>query len=369
MGTTALRRLRLTVAFADAAVRYWLTVFPLVRWEAHRWRRCAEAIPNPVLRRIALDTQQGERGNLEGAAAFAAFVPVRRRAAVVRAVVAFQAIYDYVDSLAEQPSTVPAANARALHEALRIALCPRSRHVLYYRHQAQQDDGGYLHRLVDACRTAVETLPSHPVIEPFALRAVARMVEYQARIHSCEDSARALAEWARTERPGGVSLRWWEIAAAGASSLVVFALVAAAARRTLTTSEGQALARAYFPWIGALHVLLDSLVDQRHDERHGHHSLVSHYGSTQETAVRLGSIATTALALAGALEQGERHTLLLAAMSAFYLAAPETQTPHARAARRRILITFRELAGPTIGVLRCRAALADVGQRTRLYRN
>jgi tetraprenyl-beta-curcumene synthase len=369
MGTTALRRLRLTVAFTDAAVRYWLTVFPLVRWEAHRWRRCAEAIPDPVLRQIALDTQQGERGNLEGAAAFAAFVPLRRRVAVVRAVVAFQAIYDYVDSLAEQPSAVPAANARALHEALRVALCPRARHVLYYRHQAQQDDGGYLHRLVDACRSAVETLPSQPVIEPFALRAVARMVEYQALIHSHEGSVRGLAAWARAERPRGVPLRWWEIAAAGASSLVVFALVAAAARRSLTRSEGQVLACAYFPWIGALHVLLDSLVDQSHDERHGHHSLVSHYGSAHETAVRLGSIATTAFALAGALDQGERHTLLLAAMSAFYLAAPETQEPHAQVARSRILIAFGDLADPTIRVLRCRAALADVGQRTRLHRN
>lgn len=369
MGTTAWQRVRLTVAFTDAAVRYWLTVFPLVRREARRWRRCAGAIPDPVLRRIALDTQQGERGNLEGAAAFAAFVPLRQRSAVVRAVVAFQAAYDYVDSLAEQPSAAPAANARALHEALRVAVCPRAHHAPYYRHQPRQDDGGYLQTLVDACRTAVETLPSQPVIEPFVLRAVTRMIEYQALIHSCEGSARRLAAWAREERPEGVSLRWWEIAAAGASSLVVFALVAAAARRELSRSEGRALTDAYFPWIGALHVLLDSLVDQSHDERHGHHSLVGNYASEHEAAVRLGSIATTAFALACALDQGERHRLLLAAMSAYYLATPETRLPHARAARVRVLLAFGELARPTVAVLRCRSVLGQLGHRTRSNRN
>jgi tetraprenyl-beta-curcumene synthase len=369
MGTTAWRRVRLAVAFANAAVRYWLTVFPLVRWEAHRWRECAAAIPDPGLRQIALDTQRGERGNLEGAAAFAAFVPLRRRAAVVQAVVAFQATYDYVDSLAEQPSAAPEANARALHAALRVALCPSARHDAYYRHQAQDDDGGYLRQLVDACRSALQTLPALPTIAPHVACAVERMVEYQALIHSPADVTSQLATWARSERPRGSPLTWWEIAAAGASSLVVFALVAAAARRKLSSIDAAALACAYFPWIGALHVLLDSLVDQRHDEEIGHYSLVSHYASPQETAARLGSIATTAFALAGSLEQGRHHTLLLAAMSAFYLAAPERQVPHAGAARARILGAFGDLASPMIGALRFRARLDVVGHRTRCFRN
>jgi tetraprenyl-beta-curcumene synthase len=369
MGTTAWRRVRLTAAFADAAARYWLTVFPLVRWEARRWRQCAEAIPDPVLRAIALDTQRGERGNLEGAAAFAAFVPLRRRVAVVRAVVAFQATYDYVDSLAEQPSAVPEANARALHAALGVALCPSARHDAYYRHHGQTDDGGYLRQLADTCRSAVQTLPALTIIEPHVVRAVERMVEYQALIHSPGDATRELVTWARSERPRGSPLAWWEIAAAGASSLVVFALVAAAARRKLSSVEAAALACAYFPWIGALHVLLDSLVDQQDDQEIGHHSLVSHYASPQETAVRLGAIASTAFALAGSLEEGRRHTLLLAAMSAFYLAAPETQLPHACAARSRILMAFGGLASPTVTALRCRAALDGVGDRTRFFRN
>lgn len=134
MVSTAWRRLRLAVAFAYAALRYWLTVFPLVQRETRRWARRAAAIPDPVLRRIALETQRGERGNYEGAGAFATFVPLRRRATVVRAVVAFQLAYDFADSLAEQPAEDPVANGRALHESLHAALSPDGSNGSYYLH-------------------------------------------------------------------------------------------------------------------------------------------------------------------------------------------------------------------------------------------
>ena len=59
---------------------------------------------------------------------------------------------------------MPFANGRALHEALHVALCPSAPHGAYYRHHRRTDDGGYLRRLVDACR-ALSELPSHRVIE------------------------------------------------------------------------------------------------------------------------------------------------------------------------------------------------------------
>jgi tetraprenyl-beta-curcumene synthase len=162
-------------AFAGAALHYWLTVFPLIRRETRRWAKRAEEIPDPVLRRIALETQRAERGNHEGAGAFATFVPLRRRAVVVRAVVAYQLAYDYADSLAELPAADRVANGRALHEALHAALSPGTPHPDYYRHHERRDDGGYLGTLVDACRLAVESLPSWPEVAGRA-RAMARLV-------------------------------------------------------------------------------------------------------------------------------------------------------------------------------------------------
>ena len=44
-----------------------------------------------------------------------------------------------------------------------------------------------------------------------------------------------------------------------------------------STAETDAMESAYFPWIGALHVLLDSLIDRAADAQTGQHSLVDHY--------------------------------------------------------------------------------------------
>ena len=137
--------LALASAFAGTASRYWLGVFPLVGRELRHWHERARQIPDPVLRRLALLTQRVERGNLEGAAAYAVLVPRAYRARVVRAVVAFQTTYDYVDTLAEQPSADPVANGRQLHLALLSALDPDGDHPDYYEHSSAQP-GQRLHQ-------------------------------------------------------------------------------------------------------------------------------------------------------------------------------------------------------------------------------
>jgi len=97
---TVRERVALAAAFVDAALRYWLTVFPRVGRGLRHWHERAGQIPDQELRRIAFDSLR-KRGNIEGAAAFAAFAPRSRRAAVVRALVALQAAYNYADLLSE----------------------------------------------------------------------------------------------------------------------------------------------------------------------------------------------------------------------------------------------------------------------------
>lgn len=359
MRTTAWRRARLIAAFSDAAIRYWLTVFPFVEREARRWRGLASAIPDPALRTIALATASNERTNLDGAAAVATFAPRPRRGAVARAAVAFQAAYDYLDSLAERPG----ADARALHEALHSAISPHLPCADRYAELACADDGGYLLALLDSCRSAIRSLPSHDSVVPVTARAVARMVDYQALIHRPAQPSGALAEWAETVQPPEVRLSWWETAAAGASSTLVFALLAAAARPSLTTEQAAAIERAYFPWVGALHVLLDSLVDMPEDAREGHHSLIAHYGSAEATADGLGRIAEQAFAAVDTLPDAIHHRLVLAAMVALYLSAPAARTPFATPTRERLLAVTGDLAAPTLLVLRARRATMALSRR------
>lgn len=354
-------RRALAQAFAGAATRYWFGVFPQVGRELHHWRECALQIPDPVLRELALLTQRVERGNLEGAAAFAVLVPRAQRAHVVRAAVAFQITYDYIDTLAEQPSSDPVANGHQLHLALLTALAPGSEHPDYYRHNSGSQDNGYIRQLIDTCRSAFCSLPSYARVAEGAQRAARRMAAYQSLNHGGDGSPqRGLALWAGGETPFDTGLDWWETAAATASSLGVFALIAAAGKPLLGAGEIRALERAYFPWIGALHVLLDSLIDRAADVETGHHSLVDHYSSIEEAAARMGAIAAHAIHATEMLSDGVQHAMILAAMTSFYLSAPCASQPEWCPVSGRVLDAMGALATPTMIVWRARRAAGEL---------
>ena len=383
-------RVALAASFAGAARRYWLGVFPRVCIERRRRRSRALQIPDPLLRHTAIEAQR-KWGNVEGAAAFAAFVPRRHRAAAARAMACYQAAYNYLDMLGEQPSDDPVANGRSLHSALLIALepGPQATHPDYYEHNSRHDDdGGYLAELVNACRAALATLPSYPTVAPVAKRATERIVAFQ----SCNTGERqgdlaALERWARAQAPPESDLRWWEVAAAAGSSLGVYALIALAARpdpgRSRTPVEGvgvgeavdtveavEVVEAAYFPWIGALHSLLDNLVDTTEDRATGQHSLIGCYDSMQEAAARMGELAERALAAARSLPNARAHTLVLAAMASFYLCTPEASTPEALPLTRAVLGALDGPADLTMLVFRARLGLRGLlpgapGRRSR----
>jgi tetraprenyl-beta-curcumene synthase len=371
---TWINRGGLTRGFGCAASRYWLTIFPCVCHEIRHWQRRAREIPDPDLRRLALTTQRTEQGNLEGAAAFAVLAPPTHCPAVVRALVAFQAIYDYVDTLAEQPNADPLRNGHQLHQALLDALSLNARRGDYYAHYRSNahyrsiDDGGYIASLIDTCRFAFGALPSYAAVITPAVRSTERMIVYQALNHEHPGgSHHALARWASTQTPPSTGLRWWETGAGAASSLVVFALIATAGRPAVSPRDAVAMEDVYFPWIGALHVLLDSLIDQPDDASIGQHSLVDHYTSPREAATRLQTIAAHALRSTTSLPMGAQHTLILAAMTSFYLSAPQASSAYARPARDQILATMGSLATPAMLVLSARRAVSRLAEHASRY--
>ncbi len=368
-------RLGLGVSFAGAARCYWLGVFPRVCLERRRRKARASRIPDALLRGTALDAQR-KWGNVEGAAAFAAFVPSRHRAAAARAMTCFQAAYNYLDMLGEQPCADPVANGRRLHSALLVALDPDASHLDYYEHCLQREDGGYLREILDACRAALATLPSYSALAPAALRAAERIVEFQScNTGELQGDLAALERWARAETPPGEDLRWWETAAAGGSSLGIYALIALAAEPTFERSRAplQAVAAvqdAYFPWIGALHSLLDNLVDVAEDRATGQHNLIGLYGSPQEAAERIGRLAERSLGAARGLPDAHAHTLVLAAMASFYLSTPEAATPAALPVARAVLGALDGPADLAMLVFRVRLRLRGLlpgasGRRAR----
>ncbi|HXB63703.1 MAG TPA: DUF2600 family protein [Solirubrobacteraceae bacterium] len=367
MHTFARSRLATGITFTSAAARYWLGVFPCVRSELRHWRRRARIIPDRQLRQIALSEQRTKRGNIDGSAAFAAFAPAPHRRMVIRAQLAFQAIYDYVDTLAEQPHPKPIDNARQLHHALQVALKHAGPSTSYYQHLAHRQDGGYLPAIVSACRSALDSLPSYPLVACSAGRLAERIVCFQSlNLTEAQGSYHALADWAGRQTPPDNGLRWWETAASAGSSLGIFALIASAARPTTQAREAATIEHAYFPWIGALHSLLDSLIDLPEDTTTSQHNLVQHYQSPAETATRMRLLAAESVNHARALPRGQQHRLILAGMVANYLSATDARLPHAEPAKTAVLAATGDLAKSTMLVFRLRAA-AQIRARFRTH--
>jgi tetraprenyl-beta-curcumene synthase len=350
--------------FLCAARRYWLAVFPRVTFEVYRRRERALRIPDPSLRRFALEALEQKRGNLEGAAAFAAFVPRASRAAVVEALVACQAICDYLDLLSEQPSPDPVANGYRLHEALIVATASGEPHRDYYAYHPHGDDGGYLAGLVHAARTALEALPSRaPIGEPM-WRAAERIARYQSFNHGdALGSYEPFERWAKSASGEHSELHPWETAAAAGSTLTVLALIASAANPKLCDSAVREIEDAYFPWIGSLHSLLDSFVDHEEDIAVEGRALVGYYSSPLDAATRMRTIASEALGRAAALPDGRRHALILAAMASFYICElHRSASPHAQLVGPSVLDVFGGLAAPAMAVLSARRLLRRTPQ-------
>jgi tetraprenyl-beta-curcumene synthase len=323
-------------AFPDTVLRYLRLILAPVKNELTRWSARASAIPNEQLRDAAT-ASLAKRGNVEGAALFATLAPSAHRRSTVQALVAFQTAYTYLDTLSELPSMDPLGNARQLHRALLGALQPGAAHADYYALNPQRHDGGYLLAILDACRDALAALPSYGVVAPIALRAAERIGDFQA-LNLSEDRGGhgALKRWASEATPVGSGLEWWETAAGAGSSLAVHALIAAAAQPGLELSHADEIDASYYPWIGALHSLLDSMVDRREDQALHQRSLLDYYGSSTEAAHRLSALAERARAAASSLPDGATHKAILAGMCSYYLTAPECDPREAREIRRAI---------------------------------
>lgn len=351
------RRLRLAGALARALLVYWLIVFPRARREVRHWWGAAAAIADPELRALALGKLRSEALVAEGAAAFAILARRRHRADVVRAVVAYEILYDVVDAIGEAPSADPLAHNRAVNAALvdAVAPCTPLRHRL---RRGAEEETCYLTQLIRRCRAATCRLPAHALVLPALTRFAARAAEAQSLNHAgIEEGHRALARWAAAQQVP--ELLWWEVAAAASDPLGIFALLAAAGDPRTRAEDAAAIEHAYFPWIGALVWLMESLVDQRDDARSGNHSYVGHYDSPAHAARRLSSIAGRAALAASDLPHGSSHGVLLAGVASLYLSHPQASEREASDGAEAI---HRMLGWPVdalLVVLRLRRRLAS----------
>jgi tetraprenyl-beta-curcumene synthase len=162
-------------------------------------------------------------------------------------------------------------------------------------------------------------------------------VDFQAlNLSERQGGHEGLRSWASEATPTGCGLAWWETAAAAGSSLAVHALIAAAANSDLELRDVHEIDGAYFPVIGALHSLLDSLVDRREDLQKEQRSLLDYYRSSADAAIRLEDLARRARLATEGLPRRHVNEVILMGMCSYYLSSPECDTVEAQTIARAL---------------------------------
>lgn len=145
--------------------RLFRQVLPCARTELSAWTQAATAIPDAGLRAQALASIRTKRFHADGGCVYAA--ASRHKAdELVRLIIAYQTISDYLDNLCDRCDTYEMADFHQLHLAMRDAIRPEAPPHDYYALRGPVDDGGYLLALVRTCQEEVAKLPGYPAIAP-----------------------------------------------------------------------------------------------------------------------------------------------------------------------------------------------------------
>jgi tetraprenyl-beta-curcumene synthase len=310
------------------------------------------AIPAPTLRRDALSALGGKRGHTDGAALFT-ILSHTRPLHLLRLLVAYELIWDFLDTVNERGARAGRANGKQLHLALIEALDPSVPTSDYYRHHPWKDDAGYLHRLVASCRRDCRLLPAYERIRTLAAQEAIR-AQVLGINHELDPTSRdtALREWAAHEFPSEREATWFELTGAASASLTIHALLALAAEPACSEEQVERVRRAYFPWISLATTMLDSYVDQIEDAENGDHSYVAHYPTPESAAQRIGVLIERCMREAGALPDGERHVLIAACMVAMYLTKDSARLPAMRETTRSLAHAGGALSRLLLPILR-----------------
>lgn len=341
------RQLTTAVACAGRQLAWGL---PAVAREVHRWRRAAEAIPDAPIRHDALDALTRKRGQTDGAALFS-ILPRSPNRDLLRALVSYQVLWDFLDSVGERSPAEE--NGRQLNRALVDALGAVAPCGDYYRYHPWSDDGGYLRALVATCREASGKLPGYPFVRALVLREAQR-AEVLAVNHEPDPQRRVamLRRWARSEFPSGGAATWFELSGAASAGLTIFALLALAAEPGCTESDAALTAHAYFPWPGALATMLDSYVDQGEDAASGAHVYISYYEGQATAVKRTGELVRRSLSSVSELPDAPKHVLIIASMVAMYLSKDSARTATTKSATASIVAQGGSLTAMLLPVLR-----------------
>lgn len=320
---------RLRFLFGDGTavpfhlIRFLRGIVPHAALELQGIHALAKSIPDERLREEALASIDGKAYHVAGACILATFLPQSAARSYVEVVAPLESIYDYLDNLCDRHPDVPVEAYPVLHRAIADALDPQASPHDYYAAGPLGNDNGYLTRLVTRVQRSLRRLDGYDVLRPAFSHAAALYGEMQTFKHyPSGERERACIEWFERRRDHRTAdLTWYEFACAAGSQLQIYApLFELFAGRTQTVD---ATYDAHFPAVAALHVLLDSYIDQAEDREHAELNFATLYDDGTHLRERAAYLARRASDRFMELPDPPSHRFVLRVMALFYLTHPK----------------------------------------------
>jgi tetraprenyl-beta-curcumene synthase len=278
--------------------KVYLKVLPTVHKELAYWKQRASEIPNPELRKQALDSIEHKTFHCEGGSILALMAMENDKQAI-KFIVAYQTISDYLDNLCDRSVSLDPADFASLHEAMTDALTLNSSQKNYYQLRNDQDDGSYLNDLVKTCRSVLQDIKHFDFIKEFLLELSRYYCDLQIHKHVVvEERVPRLQTWFDRFKESLPEMEWYEFSACSGSTLGIFCLVSYAMRDDFQEKDAENIRSGYFPYIQGLHILLDYFIDQEEDRIGGDLNFCSYYENQEVLFDRLKHF----------VKEADRHT-------------------------------------------------------------
>lgn len=305
--------------------------FPDVKAQLRDYQQFLVSTPGPLAQQ-GLDSIRDKAFHCLGGSVYAQMAPGRHRKQILKFIIAFQTISDYLDNLCDRFGVQSEQSFRQLHLAMLDSLQPGAQGFSdYYAHFPQREDRGYLQRLVTDCRGALLGIPAFVGCK----NRVEELTKLYIDLQSYKHMERSLGEEALAahyERQGSMfpGLHWWEYAAACGSTLGIFTMLA-------SQQDPEELWWAYMPWVNGFHILLDYYIDQEEDSQHDDMNLVSYYDSRDEQIRRLLWFYRRSQHVVRGLVDSRFHALILDGLLALYLSDAKARSSQLTDASLRLL--------------------------------
>jgi len=318
--------------------RMILRVQPVTHSCLREWKERAGHIPDPELKRQAQASIATKTFHCEGGSLYGLLAGPHYKDAITF-IVAYQTISDYLDNLCDRSTSQDPEDFRALHESMLHALTPGNKPAAYYRFRREQDDGGYLARLVETCQTILGRLPNYS-LGAEAMRELAGIyVDLQVHKHVRKaERVPRLQEWFALHEKSLPPMTWYEFAACAGSTLGIFCMASQLFHPKTSRDLITRIKNAYFPWVQGLHILLDYLIDQEEDRTGQDLNFCSYYESGEHLSLRLSHFYSQAEASVADLPHARFHHLITRGLLSIYLADHKvSRQKDVRAIARKLL--------------------------------